>query len=370
MSVELGDLELNAFRTRADDALDGLIASLPMNEVPAMLGALFRSPGIPEHDPRFHALLRALTDVPLENPRLVDAGQSLFQLYGPEILLVLGCYGLPAAYAAANGVQVIERARRLEDDTKRRLCETAQMLIDVMVPGGLAPGGIGARSARKVRLMHGLIRRQVRTAAWSDAFGEPINQEDLAGTLLTFSLLVLDGLRKIGVELSSEEELGYLEVWRHIAAILGIDERLVSRDVESAKRLAEQIGRRQFRASPAGRRLTRELISVNNSLFPVPGYGTSLMHFFLDQSVFGLNLAEVLDLPESNWTRMLVTARAAQKRVYFHWLNRIPGARGRRRAFAGFFTQRLILLQRPDKQSPFELPPGLIERWRFKTATR
>lgn len=368
--MPIAALDLDAFRARADDVLDPLIAALDRNDVSEMLGVLFRSDRIPESDARFRGLLEALPPVPIENTELVRAGQELFQLYGPEILLVLGCYGLPAAYAAADGVQVIHRARRLKDDTKRRLCETAQMLINVMVPGGLVPDGIGARSARKVRLMHGLVRRHVRTleqpSPWSPALGEPINQEDLAGTLLTFSLLVLDGLHKLGAELSVEEELGYMEVWRHIAAILGIDPRLAPRDLESAKELADRIGRRQFRPSVEGRMLARELVAVTDSMFPIPGYGTSLMRFFLDGTVFGVNLAEVLDLPPANWTRALVRARAAQKRLVLGWLDDVPGARRRRRAFAGFFTQRLILMQRPDNRSPFEVPTGLLRRWRVE----
>jgi hypothetical protein len=105
---------------------------------------------------------------------------------------------------------------------------------------------------------------------------------------------------------------------------------------------------------------------VLDELFVIPGYGTSLMRFFLDGSVFGLNLAELLGLPPPNWTRHLVRSRAAQKHFVLSWLPRVPGAQSRRRAFSGFFTQRLILLQRPDKQSPFEVPPGLMQAWRLQ----
>ncbi|HWL85594.1 MAG TPA: oxygenase MpaB family protein [Polyangiaceae bacterium] len=367
------DQELDVFRSQGDPLLDGLVASLSPGAVGEMLGALFRSDHIPTDDPRFRALLDALSPIPLVNSQLVEAGQRLFELYGPEVLLILGCYGLPAAYAAANGVQVIHRARRLEDDAKRRLCETAQMVINVMRPGGLTPDGIGYRSAIKVRIMHALIRHHVRTASasdsrsapWSSTYGEPINQEDLAGTLLTFSLLVLDGLRKIGVNFSDEEEIGYLEAWHHVGLIVGVDPRLAPRTLDEAKSLATLIGRRQFRPSPEGQRLTRELVRVTETLFPVPGYGTSLMHFFLDESVFGVNLAETLDLPPANWTRILVRARAAQKQVVLRWLNRVPGARGRRRAFASHFTQMMILWERPDKTSPFEIPADLAQRWRL-----
>ncbi len=103
-----------------------------------------------------------------------------------------------------------------------------------------------------------------------------------------------------------------------------------------------------------------------DELFVLPGYGISLMRFFLDGSVFGLNLAELLALPAANWTRHLVRTRAAQKHFVLSWLPRVPGAQSRRRAFSGFFTQRLILLQRPDKHTPFELPPGLLETWRLR----
>ena len=367
--MSLGDAELDAFRQRTDEALDELVSGLPPSEVGALLGALFRSDRVPEGNDRLRALLDRLPPVAVAEPGAVAAGQELFRLFGPESLLVLGCYSLPAAYAASNGVQVIYRARRLEDDGVRRLTETAQMVLNVMVAGGLEPGGIGARSVRKVRLMHALVRQHVRAMGcpgWSSAFGEPINQEDLAGTLLTFSLLVLDGLKKVGAVISPAAEQGYYALWSHVGAVLGIDERLRPATAASAVALAARIGARQFRTSPEGQHLARELVEVNDSLFPVPGYGLSLMHFFLTETPFGVDLAEVLALPPPNWTRVLVRARAEQKRRVLGWLPRVPGAERRRRALSGFFAQRLILLQRPDKSSPFEVPPELWQRWRLR----
>jgi hypothetical protein len=361
------DAELDACRERADDALDGLISALPPRAVGEMLGALFSSDQIPD-DARFQPLLERLPSIPVSDPQALADGQSLFRLFGPESLLVLGCYSLPAAYAAANGVQVIHRARRLEDDGKRRLTETAQMVLNVMRPGGFEPGGISERSTRKVRLMHALVRQHVfgmQQPRWAAELGKPINQEDLAGTLLTFSLLVVDGLRKMGAKVSPSAEHGYFALWRHVGLILGIDPALLPADAGSAAALATRIGARQFRSSAEGCHLARELGKVNDSLFPIPGYGLSLMHFFLRGSAFGVDLAEVLALPPPNWTRLIVRARAAQKRLLLGWLPRVPGAEGRRRALAGFFTQRLVLMQRPDNHSPFEVPPELWQSWRL-----
>lgn len=366
---EWTDAELDAARRTTDEALDPLVQRLEPRQVGKMLGTLFGSRHLPSADPAFQPLLAVLPILTPRDRESVARGQALFRLYGPEVLLILGCYGLPAAYAAADGVQVIHRARRLKDDALRRLCDTAQMVINVMQPGSLEQGGVGTRALLKVRLMHALVRQHVRTleepAPWSASWGEPLNQEDLAGTLLTFSILVLDGLRKIGVELEPGEASGYLEVWKHIGAMLGIDPRLIPVDVAEAELLSRRIGQRQFRPCPEGQELAAGLAEVVDTLFPVRGYGSSLSHFFLDDSVFGINLGQVLALPPANWTRHLVRARAAQKRVELHWLNRVWGARRRRRSVSTFFAQALISLQRPDDLSPFEVPPSLASSWRL-----
>ena len=91
----------------------------------------------------------------------IGRGQDLFQELGPEVLLILGCYSLPAAYAATKGARVLAQTGFLTEDTDRRLGETSQMVVDVMTTGGLEPGGTGVWAARKVRLMHAAIRHLV-----------------------------------------------------------------------------------------------------------------------------------------------------------------------------------------------------------------
>lgn len=359
-------LDLDTFRHHGDAVLDAPVAELPGDAVPRMLANLFRRVDLPTDDPDFRGLLDLLPPHPVEDASAIHAGQQLFTLFGPEVLLILGCYSLPAAYAAADGVQVIHRSRRLQDDARRRVIETAQMVLNVMSPGALEPGAVGHRSAVKVRLMHALVRRHVRDlrepTLWSEKLGVPINQEDLAGTLLTFSLAVVRGLRRIGCPLAERDVSGYLAAWRHIGNILGVDPRLAPTTETRALALARKIGARQFRASPEGQALASELVTVVDGLFPLPGYGTSLMHFFLEDSIFGVNLAEILDLPPPNWTRVLVQARALQKRAVLRWLPRVPGAVRRRRHLARSFAQHLIAM-RSDIQRPFEIPTDHAKLW-------
>jgi hypothetical protein len=82
------------------------------------------------------AMAEKMPDVTDED---LDTARELFKDYGPEILMILGCYSLPAAYAAKNGVQVLATTKFLELETDRRLAETAQIIMDVMTEG-LGPG--------------------------------------------------------------------------------------------------------------------------------------------------------------------------------------------------------------------------------------
>ena len=180
----------------------------------------------------------------------ITAGQDVFQELGPEILLILGCYSLPAAYAATRGARVLGQTGFLSEDTDRRLAETSQMVLDVMSTGGLTPTGRGVRAAEKVRLMHAAIRHLIvgRTdQPWDQAEnGLPINQEDLAATLMTFSYLVVDGLRKLGFSVTAGEAEDYLEAWKLVGRLMGVLPELIPANFAEAKTLTERIEQRQI----------------------------------------------------------------------------------------------------------------------------
>jgi len=62
---------------------------------------------------------------------------------------------------------------------------------------------------------------------WADSWGRPLNQEDLAGTLLTFTTVVFDAFRRSGVETTSDEREEYFHLWRVIGSLLGIRSELI-----------------------------------------------------------------------------------------------------------------------------------------------
>ena len=109
---------------------------------------------------------------------------------------------LPEAYAAARGARVLNLTGGMVDDLVRRVNETAQMIIDAMgTEGGIRPGESGYNDIRRVRLMHAAVRHLVLNdpsvqPPWDRTVSVPLNQEDLLGTLMTFTQIVFGALSK------------------------------------------------------------------------------------------------------------------------------------------------------------------------------
>jgi hypothetical protein len=83
---------------------------------------------------------------------------------------------------------------------------------------------IGFKSAIKVRLMHAYARAAIqKTTGWSnDLWGAPINQSDMVATNLGFSLVFIEGLKRVGLSPSEEEIKGVLHLWKYIGYLMGI----------------------------------------------------------------------------------------------------------------------------------------------------
>src|ERR1700692_3524239 len=119
------------------------------------------------------------------DPAKIERGQKLFEALGLPISLCLFCASLPSAYAAAKGVKVLARTAQLETNTRRRIMETGQFLMNVLAVGSFEPQGKGFRTIQHVRLMHAAVRQLIeihasqRAGRWDPNWGVPMNQEDL-----------------------------------------------------------------------------------------------------------------------------------------------------------------------------------------------
>ncbi|KAL3899422.1 MAG: hypothetical protein SGPRY_012642 [Prymnesium sp.] len=93
--------------------------------------------------------------------------------------------------------------------------------------GSLLPHAAGWRAVLTVRALHARVRqRLLRSADWKkEVSGVPVNQEDMAVTLLAFSLNVIIGCEIIlGVKLPADTQQAYLHLWRYIGWLMGVDD--------------------------------------------------------------------------------------------------------------------------------------------------
>ena len=192
------------------------------------------------------------------DPAKLKVAGKLWHQIKLAVIAALYCISLPSCYLLNNGIPALYESDKLTDRTHiyQRIYETGRFLDAVMTPGGLRmdtrpgaasfarphdpqgqpeategqsgpttsenpqPGrtiwGPGFVSARKVRFLHAAMRyllthrdgvsggggaSAVTTGSspneppWDTAqLGKPINQEDLAYTLLTFGYLIPLGL--------------------------------------------------------------------------------------------------------------------------------------------------------------------------------
>src|SRR5947209_15840603 len=222
---------LEPMRQIGDPLADGVIAELFANSEVGAVNELMKAlvtnefPEPSTLPPVVRTYLEKTDQLPdWADTNLIAAGEQVFWRYGPKLILILHCYSLPFDYLGRDGVQVLALTTRLVSNPSRRIIEVAQFLVDIMQAGGLtAPEGRGRRAIQKVRLMHGAVRKMASGApTWKAEYGLPINQEDLAGTLMSFSSIVIDGLEKLGVTLSDSDREAYLHCWLVAGHLLGI----------------------------------------------------------------------------------------------------------------------------------------------------
>ncbi len=351
------DAFLDEIRLKTDPIADEAVAALIKNKrslqyreiIQALTNNSYQLPnGLPEEVVHFFEITRQLPS--WANPKLLQQGQQFLEKHISDLLLMLGLLSLPFDYAAANGAQVLHRSERLRKNPAKRLAETGQYLLDVGEKNGFSSQGKAICSAQKVRLTHATIRYHIRQGNdWNSAWGQPINQEDMAGTNLSFSVLPIRGLRKIGVEVSQEEAQAYIHLWNVTNHIMGVDEPLLPDTTKEAFWLVKKISDRQHAPSEAGKELTKSLLKVvpDNTAVDGKEIAARYMRFLLGDTV-----ADILDLPRTS----LPDAWLAAPLLGFKQLRQLLGNRAQRYYSA---RQQLKQQMKQTEAKPFQMPSSL-----------
>lgn len=154
---------------------------------------------------------------------------------GAKVLLSSGSDGMYIArdVAMLGGYQfsgfnkTLLRTGALEKGSNQRWAETMQWAMDVLSEDGLSPLGLGYRSTIRVRLIHAFVRRHVTAMPdWqTEDWGLPINQTDMAATLVGAFIAPAIGAMGMGVLLTPSEADAVAHLVRYVGSLLGVEEQ-------------------------------------------------------------------------------------------------------------------------------------------------
>lgn len=292
----------------------------------------------------------------------IDRASALFVEHGVTISLILATASLVECYAARKGVKVLTYSYRLGQNAYRRVAESAQFVILVMTPGGLYDGGQGIRAIQKVRLMHSAIRYLIRqTGRWPEnELGVPICQEDMAGTLMSFSFIVIRNLHKLGVKVSPAEAEDFLYFWRVVGELMGIRPDVLPQTMNEARNLTHAIARRHHGPSPEGIQMTRALLDMHADL--IPGSLFDGIIPALVRRLVGDQIADWLEVPHSRWSSF-IHHKAVIGSLLDGAQRRSALVRNAVNAVGMAFLTRQAIALTGYERAAFEIPTELRQVW-------
>lgn len=234
------------------------------------------------------------------DPRLLETGQKLALAYTRHYGLSL-THSLFAGALFARATLVTGSTGRLGSNPARRIQETGAFIAAILQPNGLTAGAIGFETTLRVRLLHSSIRSWLgRSPGFADAYyGVPIDQTMLAMTLGLFDYLNLRSLVRLGLPLSDDDIRGHHHMWKYVGYLLGIDERLLTDNVDQERELWSALVAHQTFPELFGENYLHRAIAMVDQLLMADGWaeGTlrSLFLYLSGHAWFGVPKSNVRD---------------------------------------------------------------------------
>jgi hypothetical protein len=222
---------LDTLRASTDPAADAAVASLLADGRLADVGAVFRllrandTPLPATAPPPLQAFMASSAGLPpdLDRARLANGGAAFLRNALPSVVVLLAS-SLPRGYAAPCICEILSISKDLERHPFGRLMGVVQLLIDISDADAFEPAGRAVVTAQKLRLLHAGVRAIAarRRPHYRERFGPPVNHEDMLATIMGFSWLLIEGVRRLGLPLSDQEAEDLYYLWRVFALLMGI----------------------------------------------------------------------------------------------------------------------------------------------------
>lgn len=280
------DAFLDVLQRHKDDLADQTVTQLIEDHGIEKVGYIFQKMSasddeIPADAPR--ALLDFVEQT-RELPPGIDherlARRDALLPFGPVSVLIMLSASLPHGYAAPRLSRILTISDNLESHPYKRLMGVVQLLINLGGHGAFVPGGRAVVTAQKMRLLHAGVRLLVPKyrPEYEKQFGVPVNFEDQLATLMAFSYLVIDGLRRLKCITREKDAEDRYYRWHVYGRLMGIhppgkpeDDTWVPEDVAAAARFYDTYARRHYTGpeeNPDGVKLARANLDMLVDMIP------------------------------------------------------------------------------------------------------
>jgi len=362
---------LAPFLSRADPLADAVVeasAALPRGHGFALFerAAAGGITSVPEAPAPFRAFFAEAERVPAwVDPARLERGRLLFLRYGALAGIVLGGRSLVLGYISPAGNKPLVLSGRLEAQAPRRLAETGRFVQAISEPRGMVVGADGYQITLKVRYMHAQVRRMIeRSGRWNEAaWGRPINQHDMAGTTLLFSIALIDGLRTLGARVPREAADDYLHLWRVIGRLMGVDEEILPTCEADAFALADVIAATQEPPDEDARKLTHALLrtpieTARSGLEKLTAPSRAAFGAAVTRMLLGDALSDELALEKNGFRHLLPALRTVTRaRDLLHALS--PSKRAEAEAAGARYWRHVVSKSLEGSPADFHPPSDL-----------
>lgn len=215
----------------ADFVVKDTYLKLPYHEASALISRCSEQP-VSEEDEipqSLKAMFLQMQELPKwYDEELANVGARFNMRSGTNALIILRDFTLMGGYDFAYLNKPLIFTGALKKGAVKRLKDTLEFWVHVTRENALKINSEAYQLVIRTRLMHSYARLTIRrkVAHWdSEKWGEPINSWDMMATYTGFSLVFMQGLKKLGVKISEEEERGVFHLWKYIGYLLGIPEQ-------------------------------------------------------------------------------------------------------------------------------------------------
>lgn len=204
---------------------------------------------------------------------LANQGARFCMRCGTNALIILRDFTLMGGYDFAYLNKPLIFTGALKKGAVKRLKDTLEFWFHVTRENALQINSEAYKLIVKTRLMHSYARVTLKKKIknWDyKTWGAPINSWDMIATYIGFTLVFMQGLQKLGIRISEQEELGLYHLWKYVGFLLGIPENYLPENRQQAVKQLYLWSSIQAEGDTDSAELAKALLQENleNTIYP------------------------------------------------------------------------------------------------------